>query len=201
MLSIVLSRRDFREYDQMVTLYTKEKGKVEVLAKGIKKINSKNSASLMPFSLLEAEIVPGREIDHLVRAQSVKFFKNIYSDLDKIALAGYLIEILDQALAGPEKDEKIFDLLVGFLEFINSAEKINSLNLATGFILKLWHCLGFGLEDEKFNVWLGGDWKNINELNLLKKDQVEAYEFACKHAEFHFGHRLTRLFIVDANSC
>ena len=61
MLSIVLNRHDFRENDQMVSLYTKERGKVAVLAKGIKKITSKNSASLMPFSLLEADILPGKE--------------------------------------------------------------------------------------------------------------------------------------------
>ena len=42
MLAIVLSRRDFREFDQIVSLYTKEKGKLEVLARGVKKITSKH---------------------------------------------------------------------------------------------------------------------------------------------------------------
>ena len=38
MLGIVLSRRDIREFDQLIVFYTREKGKIEVLARGIKKI-------------------------------------------------------------------------------------------------------------------------------------------------------------------
>jgi DNA repair protein RecO (recombination protein O) len=49
MMAIVLSRRDFRENDQMIVLYTLEKGKIEALAKGIKKTVSKNAAFLEPF--------------------------------------------------------------------------------------------------------------------------------------------------------
>ena len=42
MYAIVLMRRDFRENDQIITFYTKDNGKVEVLARGVKKIISKN---------------------------------------------------------------------------------------------------------------------------------------------------------------
>ena len=62
MLAFVLSRRDFREYDQSISLYTLEKGRLEVLARGVKKILSKNAAHLEPFCLIEAEIIQGKEI-------------------------------------------------------------------------------------------------------------------------------------------
>ena len=48
MLAIVLSRRDFREFDQMISVYTKEKGKLNLLARGVKKITSKNALASMP---------------------------------------------------------------------------------------------------------------------------------------------------------
>jgi len=62
MHSIVLSRRDLKEFDQIITLYTLEQGKIEVLAKGVKKILSKNSSSLLEGNLIEAEVIQAKEI-------------------------------------------------------------------------------------------------------------------------------------------
>ncbi|MEK7131587.1 MAG: DNA repair protein RecO [Patescibacteria group bacterium] len=192
MLAIVLGRKNWREFDQMISLYTREQGKVEVLAKGIKKITSKNSANLEILSLVEIDIAKGKEIDHLTKAQPIKIFKNIYSDFDKIFIANYVVKITDTNILAQEKDESIFDLLVNFLEFVDSSVKINSLNLATGFIYKLWHCLGFSAPEEKYRVWLEGSWPVVNNL-----DQQNMYEFACQHAQAHSGQKLARF----VNSC
>ena len=71
MLSIVLSRKDFREHDQIVSLYVKEKGKLSLIVRGVKKIVSKNSAHLEPFSFVNITIEKGKEADYLTRVQSV----------------------------------------------------------------------------------------------------------------------------------
>ena len=78
MKAIVLSRRDFRESDQIISLYTKEKGKLELLARGVKKITSKNSAHLEPFSLVDIDIAYGKEFNHLTKVQPIEYFKNIH---------------------------------------------------------------------------------------------------------------------------
>jgi len=187
MLAIVLSRKNIKEFDQIISLYTRERGKVEVLAKGIKKIASKNSANLEVLSLAEVEIAEGKEIDHLTKVQSVKFFKNIYSDFDKIFIAGYAVKIADANILARERDARIFDLLTSFLEFLNSVEKANSLNLATGFIFKLWHCLGFSAPEEKYRIWLEGSWLAMNELNLSNHEQLKIHEIAKNFAIFNGG--------------
>ncbi len=194
MLGIILSRQDFREHDQVISVYTKECGKRECLARGLKKITSKNMAALLPFSLLELEIVPGKEIDHLTYVQPVKVFASAIHHLDKIMLAEYTLKLADGFILPQEKDEKIFNLLVSFLDFLNSAERIAALNLATGFIFKLWHCFGLGAPDKQYSAWLKGDWKTINDFRLSEKDQAEAYEFAREFAEYHSGRKLPRFF-------
>ena len=68
MQAIVLSRRAWREYDELVTLFTYDLGKVQGLAKGSKKIVSKQSPHLEPGAIVEVTIIPGREIDHLAKA-------------------------------------------------------------------------------------------------------------------------------------
>ena len=187
MLAIVLGRKNWREFDQMISLYTREQGKVEVLAKGIKKIISKNSANLEILSLVEIDIAKGKEIDHLTKVQSVKIFKNIYSDFDKIFIANYAVKIADVNILARERDERIFDLLTSFLDFLNSAEKVNYLNLATGFIFKLWHCLGFSAPEEKHRFWLESGWPAVNELNLSNDEQLKTHEVAKNFAVLNGG--------------
>ena len=176
----------------MISLYTREHGKVEVLATGIKKITSKNSSNLEILSLVEIDIAKGKEVDHLTKAQPVKIFKEILSDFDKIFIANYIVKLANANLLTHQPDEKIFNLLLSFLEFLNSAPEINSLNLATGFIFKFWHCLGFGLQEEKYQIWPMSSWQEINELNLTEVDQKKSSEFACEYAQAHSGQKLAR---------
>lgn len=138
MKAIVLSRRDFREFDQIVSLYTHEQGKVELLARGVKKITSKNAAALLPFSFVEAEWVRGQEINHLTTAQPIDFFSRIRQNLSASLLAGYAVEIVHQLVGSGERDEKLFSLLFGWLKYLDATPSASSIVL-TAFI---WRALG-----------------------------------------------------------
>ncbi len=148
MEGIILSRRDFRENDQMVTLYSVEKGKMEVLARGVKKIVSKNSAHLEPCFLVEAEILSGKDISHLIKVQSINIYKNIRQDLNKLLIAGYTIDLANKFLQTGEKDERIFHFLREWLEFLDQSGEMSSA-LVYAFILKLLFLLGFRPELDK----------------------------------------------------
>ena len=143
----------------------------------------------MPFSLLEADILPGKEVERLTRAQTIKIFPEIINNFEKISLAQYAIRLADEFILLHEKDENIFNLLLSFLDFINSAKEINSLSLATGFIFKLWHCLGFSVD----SIWLKSDWPEINNFD---EDCKKVYEDACVYAETHSGRKVARFIIL-----
>lgn len=152
MLSLILSRRDFREFDQIVSFYTKEKGKVEVLARGVKKIISKNVAHLEPFSCVDAEIIMGKELARLGAVQPINYFANIRADLQKSLAAGYVVSLLDKILHPGEKDERIFNLTVEFLEYLNlPTRQLANLQLIDGYIVTLLHCLGYDIQAVKKN--------------------------------------------------
>lgn len=141
MLSFVLSRRNFRENDQIISFYTLNQGKIEVLARGVKKIISKNSAFLEPGSLVEVDVVAGKEIIYLTKVQPVNLFIMIRSDLDKLLIVGYGLSIADKLLKSSVKDERIFHLLNNWLVYLNDAKE-PSVNLAYSFIAKLSFLLG-----------------------------------------------------------
>jgi DNA repair protein RecO (recombination protein O) len=142
MEALVLNRRDFREFDQLISFYTKEKGKVELLARGVKKIVSKNSAHLEPFSYLMVECVQGKELDHLTKVIPINYFPNIRKDLNKSLASGYITSFLEKSVEVGEIDKKIFNLFLSWLKFADNTKKINSI-LIDGFIINLMSCLGF----------------------------------------------------------
>ena len=163
MLSIILSRRDFRESDQIISLFTKDQGKLELLARGVKKITSKNSAHLEPFSLVDIVVEKGKEIDHLTKVQPVEFFSSVRKNAEKSLAASYLVSVVDKLTHTGEREERIFDLLKSWLEFIASVEThcnalvethcnalveahCNAPVLVDGFIIKLLNYLGFAPE-------------------------------------------------------
>lgn len=194
MLSIVLSRRDFRENDQIISLYTAEKGKLEVLARGVKKINSKNAAYLEPCFLVDAEIILGKEIMYLTKVQPINIFKNIRTDLSKISVAGYAVDLLNKLLQTGETDKNIFLLVRNVLEFLDRSTDIHPIVL-DAFVIKLFKLLGFDMAcDEKIRddlkeqveVLSEGVWPTNNgglDLKIYQRLHKAVYDFAVFHSE------------------
>lgn len=142
MNAIILSRRDFREYDQMISMYTKERGKLELLARGVKKITSKNAPHCAGFSVVDIDMVKGKELDHLITAQEVESFGRIWTDVKKNLLAQYVVSLTEKLTHVGEKDERIYMLLVSWLTFVDGADTVGEV-LLDGCIVALLHCLGF----------------------------------------------------------
>lgn len=142
MLAITLKRNDFREADQRISFYTKEAGKVEAIARGVKKSLAKNTSALEPFAVIEIEVVPGRELSYVVRAYPVEPFLNIRGDLQKMILGSFFLKMIDSATSVGVADERIFKLLWSFLKVLNLSENWSPL-LSDSFLLGLWGLLGF----------------------------------------------------------
>ncbi len=142
MLAFVLFRRDFRETDQIITLFTAEKGKIEILSKGIKKITSKNSAFLEPFFLSEVEIIEGKEFFRLTTATSIESFKEIRTDWQKSLLARYACEVLARLLPNNQPENKIFKLFFSYLKFLTQTKEVDRI-LALTFVWKVFVMQGY----------------------------------------------------------
>ena len=200
MKAIVLSRRDFREHDQVISVYTKDLGKQDLLARGIKKITSKNSAYLEPFSFVDIEIIKGKELDYIGSVQPVNYFKNIRQDLQKSLKAQLVVGLINRVVQVEEKDEKLFLLLKSWLEFLDSfivipSEKDSSTVISTeakrsgeipllidAFIIKFLYLLGFGTE--KFSNILEKNWDENISLDFDKRLHKKIYQNLVNNLEF-----------------
>lgn len=193
MNAIVLSRRDFREFDQIISLYTEEKGKVELLARGIKKITSKQSAHAEPFSLVDLEIIKGKEIDHLTKIQAVDIFSFIRGDMKKSLAAGFAASLADKLIEAGLKDEKIFSLFVDWLKYVNKTSDYNN-TLLDSYFVKLLHCLGFDITCaekipgeimENLSILARENWQVIGDLKISPEDYKKLHSFIYQFVLYH----------------
>ncbi len=141
MQAIILARRDFRENDQIISLFSEEKGKITALARGVKKIISKNAAFLEPFFFVESEVIPGRELRYLTKVVGLKSYKNIRADFQKSIIAGRVAIFVDRILEDGQSEPKIFYLLRDWFDFVDGYKAGEGHYY--GFIVRLFRILGY----------------------------------------------------------
>lgn len=146
-LAVILRAMDYKEADQLLTVYTRTKGKITVLAKGIKKNASKLRGSLQLFSLTELTLVFGKTFPIVINAQYENNFAVIRSDFTRMSYASYYAELLDQLLVSDEQDETLFLLIVqtmNLLSYIDPwlATKVLEIRLLAhlGYTMELSRC-------------------------------------------------------------
>src|SRR5512140_3721553 len=94
--AVVLRHKDWGEADQLLTLYTREQGKLRVVAKGARKITSRKAGHLQPFTYVNLQLARGRDLMIVTQAETVNAFLGIGADLMKTGYASYVIELLDR---------------------------------------------------------------------------------------------------------
>ena len=142
--AIILGRTDFREYDSRTIVYSLDRGKLDLVARGVKKIKSKLAAHLEPFNLAEIMVVRGRRFDYIGAVSSQNCFPRIKGDLAKLAAAGKAVNTFNKLVKAEEADKEVFFLLEEFLEFLDSNKlKISSDLWASFFTLKILAQLGY----------------------------------------------------------
>lgn len=181
MYAFVLRRSNLRENDQLVSLYTWEKGKIEALVRGVKKITSKNSAYLEPFFLIEAEVVPGKEVNHLTKAVPFFCYKNIFKDLEKLILVRTAFSWLSVLTHNNERDSKVFLLIKSWLEFLDHADQsptalgyslLANLVAALGFAPSLISCALCNEKNNLVGFFPSGGGVICRTCFLIKKQQA-----------------------------
>jgi len=118
----ILTKNTQGEADQVLTVYTKDFGKLNILGKAIRKIKSKLRAGAELFYLSEIEFIQGKTNKTLTDAVSMERFKNIRKDLEKLKIAYQITEVADNLIRGEEKDQKIFNLLNEVFKKLNTWE-------------------------------------------------------------------------------
>lgn len=141
--AIVLKKADLNEVDRLLTIYTEKLGKIKISAKGVKKVESKLRYSIEPVSYVQMILVEGKNFLILKDAIIKNQFLNIKKDLERLKAAKQIIEIIDEAIIGEEKDENIWKLILITFEDLNNADFVYAKALVNKFKNNIIKLLGY----------------------------------------------------------
>jgi DNA repair protein RecO (recombination protein O) len=129
------------EADRILTLLTPDRGKIRVIAKGIRKLTSRKAGHLELLSRASLLLAHGRELNHITQAQVVDAYPAVREDLTKTAYASYFVELLDRFTAEQQEAEDVFQLLRDALTWLGDSPE--SVKVARYFELRLLALSGF----------------------------------------------------------
>jgi DNA repair protein RecO (recombination protein O) len=115
--AIVLRSVDYGEADRVVTLFSRERGKVTAFARAARTSRRRFGGALEPFTLVAAELRErqGAELLGLDSVSAIRPHGAIRGDLARIACAAYAAELSRELVRDHEPHEELFDLLLAYL--------------------------------------------------------------------------------------
>ncbi|KIL44440.1 DNA repair protein RecO [Jeotgalibacillus soli] len=116
---IVIRTNDYGESNKVVTIYTRELGKIAVMARGAKKANSRLSAVSQLFTYAHFLFQKGSGMGTLQQGDMIASWRIIKEDLFKAAHASYMADLLDKAVEDNKINPFLFELFLQCLSFIN----------------------------------------------------------------------------------
>jgi DNA repair protein RecO (recombination protein O) len=115
--AIVIKKTKLGEADRILTFYTPGLGKIQGVAKAVRKPKSKLSGHLEMLSYSLVTLARGKNIDTVIGSQTLKPFLVIKNDLDLLSCALYV----NQFTPPETEDPQIFELLAYTLEELPGA--------------------------------------------------------------------------------
>lgn len=141
---VVLRKYEVKDADRIYIVYLEKYGKKQLLATGVKKIKGKLGGNLQEFTEIELEFIKGKKQEKIIGAEISGNFKSIRSNLKKIVLGNFILDLTDKMLKCDHPDKEIYDLLVSTLEKIDGEDNIRDAYFATyAFIWNLLALLGY----------------------------------------------------------
>lgn len=121
--ALVLSTVDYGESDRLVTLLTRDHGKLTAFAAGARKSKKRFAGALEPFMRLRVQLVETR--GSTVRMDSADIVAGFYTaraELELIARALYAVELCRELTRDHEPHPELFELLEEYLGRLDARE-------------------------------------------------------------------------------
>lgn len=168
--AIILRSVKFGDTSKILTLYSKNNGKINCIVKGARNIKSKVLGVIEPFNHITIVFYnkQNRDLQMLSKAETIKNFSLIKTDLDKLTICYRILEMMNKAVYDKEHSQELFEMLIKIFSYINENSTEN-FNPYLYFQIHLCEVLGISPIDK---VASDGDTFKAREM-LLNKIQFE----------------------------
>ncbi len=143
--AIVLKTKDQRDTSRSLIAFTKDMGKLYLIAKGSRKPKSRFGACLEPF--VHNQIVfyhkENRDSFYLSHCDIINAFINLHRDLDRMNYAASAAILADNITPYNEQNVALFNLLFSIFTELNRSDAADLQTLYWAYQIKLMSLAGF----------------------------------------------------------
>lgn len=178
---LVLKNKPYKENDMLVWIYTKDYGKMALIARGVKKLKSKNAPACQTITLSDFVFVPRTGLSTLIKASSIEYFRHIKEDIELEAYASYCVEFIHKYTKDNDPDDRCYHNLLLALKYLNTGYNPRLVYLLfNAFILEI---TGSGLEVEQC--------VHCNRRNQIAGISIHGGGFVCQNCLGLYDRKLT----------
>ena len=110
--AISLKTAPFAEADKMVTLFTREYGKIRVVAKSARRVPSRLGGRIEAFTYADLFIARGRSLDIISQCEVLESFQALRDNAETLKVGLYLLKLVNAGTAEGQHHPEMFDLLL-----------------------------------------------------------------------------------------
>jgi len=121
--AIVLSRRDYSDADRILTVFTPDLGKRELIAKGVRKTTSRKAGHLELMTHASLLVAQARTWDIITEAITVESFRHVRDSLEAIGAASYACELVSCFTEADDDSQPLWELLLFVLRMLDESSQ------------------------------------------------------------------------------
>jgi len=138
---VVLLRRVYGEADRILVVYSRDFGKHSLMAKGVRRPSSRKRGHVEIFSKINFSAVKGKGMDLITEADLIDNYSMIRKSLKKATVGYYFCEVIEKVTREGEKNEELYNLLIGYLEDLVDGEELTEMRKE--FVREVLISIGF----------------------------------------------------------
>lgn len=134
--ALVLRKTKLGETDVIVTILAADGRQVRAVAKGLRKPGSRFGGRLEPYSVVDLLMHTGRSLEVVSEARTVRAHAALREDLDRMAAASVVVDLLDKIAVEGQVEPRLFDLASTTLDIMDDAAIEALPRLVVAFLVK-----------------------------------------------------------------
>jgi DNA repair protein RecO (recombination protein O) len=139
--AIVLKRMNYGETDRILTLFSREHGRLSAIAKGCRKPLSRLAAGTETFTYGRYMLATGKTLELVSQSETRESFPSIRAEMRRIAYATYIMELVNETLEDRDPNPDVFDTTLSSLYMLEGG--VDAELVTRAFELQLMDMSGY----------------------------------------------------------
>lgn len=114
-VAIIIRRLNYGETDKILTLYSRDRGRISAIAKGARKAISRMSGSTELLTCTRFQLATGKSLEIVTQTEIKESFTDLRQDIQRLAHGLYFADLIDHVVADDDPNPILYDLLLSGL--------------------------------------------------------------------------------------